>query len=260
MINLRSVTLKFKKSSTISLFIFLGLFGFGVVTDGYVASSTNYRIERDSINFGGGFSTSTNYIIRDTLGEVATGDSSSDSYILYAGYRQPLTEYYVSISLADDLALSNISGLLDGTTSGSRDWLVTTNNPIGYSLAIRASTNPAMTGALDNFADYSPVGVVPDFEFTVGNGEAVFGISPNGADVITYFRDESGVCGTGTGNTLSRCWDGLSTSNLTISSSNGSNHPDGEETEVEFQAGIGVGKIMPAGSYQANVTLTATAN
>ncbi|MFA5936098.1 MAG: hypothetical protein WC787_04595 [Patescibacteria group bacterium] len=52
-------------------------------------SSTNYTVEFDSINSGGDdISSSTNYFIRDTIGEQATGLSSSTNYTVQAGYRQ----------------------------------------------------------------------------------------------------------------------------------------------------------------------------
>ncbi len=56
-------------------------------------SSTNYEIDWDSMNIGGeDTSSSTNYQIRDTLGEIGTGVSSSASYEVRAGYRQGITE------------------------------------------------------------------------------------------------------------------------------------------------------------------------
>jgi len=52
-------------------------------------SSANYQINWDSLNIGGeDTSSSTNYSIRDTLGEISTGSSSSTNYGIRAGYRQ----------------------------------------------------------------------------------------------------------------------------------------------------------------------------
>lgn len=52
-------------------------------------TSTNYTIDFDSLNSGGDdISSSTNYQIRDTIGEQATGLSTSTMYSLQAGYRQ----------------------------------------------------------------------------------------------------------------------------------------------------------------------------
>jgi len=51
-------------------------------------TSTNYQINWDSINIGGeDTSTSTTYLLRDTIGEIATGVSTSTNYEISAGYR-----------------------------------------------------------------------------------------------------------------------------------------------------------------------------
>ncbi len=51
-------------------------------------SSASYQINWDSVNSGGiDVSTSTNYLLRDTVGEQATGFSSSTNYTTSAGYR-----------------------------------------------------------------------------------------------------------------------------------------------------------------------------
>lgn len=42
-----------------------------------VMQSTNYQIQSDSINIGGGFSSSSNYAVESTVGEVGTGKSDS---------------------------------------------------------------------------------------------------------------------------------------------------------------------------------------
>lgn len=56
-------------------------------------TSTNFGIKWDSINSGGlDVSTSTNYLVRDTLGDQAVGQSSSTNFTLQAGYRQGDTE------------------------------------------------------------------------------------------------------------------------------------------------------------------------
>lgn len=51
-------------------------------------TSTNFNVSWDSINSGGtDDGTSTNYLLRDTLGEQGSGFSSSSNYALSAGYR-----------------------------------------------------------------------------------------------------------------------------------------------------------------------------
>jgi len=74
--------------ATLVLFVFL--FSQSVLA----MTSANYEINWDSINVGGmDTATSNNYSLLDTLGEIATGISSSGSYKLqYAGYRQSQSE------------------------------------------------------------------------------------------------------------------------------------------------------------------------
>ncbi len=71
-----------------SVCIFAGIFvgAFGV--EAYVAAGTNYRLQFDSINFGGGLSEGTNYAQENTFGEVGTGDLSGTSYNAKVGYQQ----------------------------------------------------------------------------------------------------------------------------------------------------------------------------
>ncbi|MDD5438369.1 MAG: hypothetical protein PHC70_04450 [Patescibacteria group bacterium] len=63
-------------------------------------TSTNFEVRSDSINSGGNDnSTSTNYRLRDTIGEQATGLSTSTNYTLSAGYRQS-DDYQPTLSLS----------------------------------------------------------------------------------------------------------------------------------------------------------------
>ena len=56
-------------------------------------SSANYEINWDSLNSGGtDYSTSANFQMLDTLGEIATGRSSSTNFSMQAGYRQGITD------------------------------------------------------------------------------------------------------------------------------------------------------------------------
>ncbi len=53
-----------------------------------VMSSSHYRVQNDSVNFGGARSSSATYTAEDTAGEVATGYSNSSNYNNHAGYQQ----------------------------------------------------------------------------------------------------------------------------------------------------------------------------
>jgi hypothetical protein len=59
----------------------------------HAMTSTNYGINWDSVNSGGDDTgSSTNYTLRDTIGEQAVGPSTSTNYSMRAGYRQGDTE------------------------------------------------------------------------------------------------------------------------------------------------------------------------
>ena len=227
----------------------------------YVASSTNYQIEIDSINFAGGLSTSTNYKMEDTAGESGTGIISSSSYTLSAGYQQMsgAGATTLTISAPSDVNLSpNIPSGTNATAEGTASWTVTTNNSAGYSLTIAAASSPALASASASFADYVPAGSNPDFTLNVNSNESVFAFTPEGSDVYSRFLDNGSICATGSGNTAGACWDGLSTSAKTIAQATSANTPSGTVTNVRFRAAVGSSKTQPSGSYSASVTVTAT--
>ena len=138
-------------------------------------SSTNYKVQADSANFVGGLSSSGNYTQESTFGEVATGESSSASYGIKAGYQQ-MASVYIAIAAVSDVTMSpDIGGLSGGTSNGSASVTVTTDSPSGYELSIKASSSPALVSGSDSFADYTPASAgVPDFTFSVAATAAEF--------------------------------------------------------------------------------------
>ncbi len=225
-----------------------------------VMESTSYKIESDSVNFGGGLSSSTNYSLESTFGESGTGIASSTNYNLSAGYLQT-TERYIAMSAPANITMSpDIPGIAGGIANGSTTVTVTTDSAAGYQLTIRASSDPAMQKGADSIADYSPAGAEPDFEFTTGATDSHLGYSPSGEDVASRFLDNTTVCGTGgSSETALKCWDGLSTSDVVISQGTTGNSPVGATTTVNFRVGIGGSVVQVAGVYVATTTLTAVA-
>ncbi|MFT7507102.1 MAG: hypothetical protein ACI92I_000240 [Acidimicrobiales bacterium] len=222
-----------------------------------VMTSSNYQIQSDSVNVGGGLSSSTNYSLESSAGEIATGQSDSTSYSLRAGYQQ-MQEVYIAVSSASSsLTLSpSIGGVTGGTSNGSTTVTVTTDSISGYQLTIEAEGNPAMQNGAETIADYTPAGV-PDYTFTTGSGDAHFGYTPEGADVVQRFLNSGVTCNSGSSNAASACWDGLSTTAVAIASATGSNHPTGTETSVRFRVGVGSSVVQATGVYTATTTLTA---
>lgn len=222
-----------------------------------VMASTNYQINFDTIDSGGGRSTSTSYAMESAVGEQATGDSTSTNYRMRAGYEQ-LWSSFISISSPSDVALSSINGLTGGSSNGSVGWNVTTDSPSGYTLYIKASTSPALRSAGGaSFADYAPAGAAPDFSFSITTSQSAFGFSPEGPDIVGTFKDNGSACNTGSSDTANACWDGFSTTQKTIAVAPTYNQPLGATTTVKLRAQIGTAKIQDSGTYSAIITATA---
>jgi hypothetical protein len=222
-----------------------------------VRTSSSYRLESDSVNFAGGLSSSTNFSLESTAGEVATGPSDSATYQLRAGYQQ-MQEVF--LSMTDALALSMapaIGGLTGGVSNGSTSVSVLTDSPAGYQLSIQASAAPAMRKGTDTIADYVALAApAADFTFTTAATNAHFGFSPQGSDVVLAFRDNGAACGVGALDTALACWRGLATSNILIAQG-GPNQPTGATTTINFRVGVGASAPVIAGQYIATTTLTA---
>lgn len=222
-------------------------------------SSSNYKIQSDSMNFGGVRSGSATYSLEDTLGEVATGVSSSTNYTMSAGYQQ-MQSSYISISSAANVTLSPaIGGVTGGISDGSTSFTVITDNAAGYTGTITASSSPALVSSLDSFSDYAPVGANPDADFAVVSSASTFAFSPEGTDIATRYKDTGGatpVCGSGSSDTTLTCWDGLSTSPKTILNRTSANQPAGTVSTIRFKAGSGSAHIQTEGLYTATTTIT----
>ena len=97
-------------------------------------SSTHYYIGRDSINaFGNENSTSANYILSDTGGEVWGGYGESASYILHSGFRQ-YDNYKMELNCEkENVTLTPLR--LTGKSNLKNNYIncnIITDNPTGY--------------------------------------------------------------------------------------------------------------------------------
>ncbi|MCA9362593.1 hypothetical protein KC906_04410 [Candidatus Kaiserbacteria bacterium] len=222
-----------------------------------VRTSTNYQLQSDSINVGGGYSSSTLYQQESTVGEIATGPADSTSYALRAGYQQ-MQEVYVSLTTTGNVIMSpDLPGLTGGTSNGSSTFTVITDSPSGYRLTIEAENDPAMQSGGNTIADYDE-GVETDYSFITGGSDAHFGYTPEGDDIVQAFKDDgAGTCNVDVQDSSLACWAGLSTTPVVMAEGVGSNHPNGATTTVHFRVGIGSGAGVIAGVYTATTTVTA---
>ncbi|KKP60737.1 MAG: hypothetical protein UR85_C0005G0009 [Candidatus Nomurabacteria bacterium GW2011_GWF2_35_66] len=222
----------------------------------YMQSGT-YRIQSDSLNFGGADSSSSNYKVNDTLGEIGTGDSNSGNYYMHAGYWQ-MQESYIAISSPSDLAMTSMGGLSGGSSEGTMSWVVTTDNTAGYTMSIASTTTPALKSAVDSLDDYTPAGADPDYNFTNLATNSSFGFSPEGTETTSRFKDNGVACNIGSSETTSKCWDGLSTTPKVIAGSTTSNQPSGSTVTTRFRAESGADHIQTSGAYNVTIVVTAT--
>jgi hypothetical protein len=249
----------------ISLKILLGVLVFAgsyLFVDSYVARSTNYIMQVDSVNFAGNLSTSTNYSLSDTLGEMGTGLGTSTSFNLNAGYQAMQVNTYLNITSPTDATMTPaVDGVHGGVADGSAAWTVTTNSSAGYQLYVRAAAAPALhDSASHSFADYVPSYATPDFSWTTPATESRFGFSPEGADTVVKYLDNGSACGSGVGNTASACWNGFGTLNELVSSAASDNLPGGSALTLKFRAENGASHQQAQGNYSANIIISAVAN
>lgn len=229
-----------------------------------VMTSTNFKMQQDSINFGGGYATSENFGMEDTAGEVATGYSESDSFVLHAGYQQ-MKIAYISLTVpVSTKLLPSISGLTGGTATGSSFAQVTTDNDFGYVLQLNASSSPAMRHIVSStyhFSDYPISGGVPSLIWDIDQSTSAFGFTPEGSDVVTKYLDDGDDCNaTGGNSSEEKCWGPLSQTPESIAISEYSNHPTGSTTTIHFKAESGNQHLQVSGKYQAQIVITAFMN
>ena len=227
----------------------------------YVMSSTNYRIERDSINFAGGLSTSTSYKTESTLGESGTGLVTSTSFSLKAGYQQ-MAASFITLNIPSSAALvPTINGNTGGQANTSTALGVVTNNGDGYTMRLQANTSPALKSSDSSFANYTATGADPDFTWSVASGSSEFGFTPEGNDIVSRYKDNGTTCNqAGGSDTANSCWDPLSTAYTTIAQSVSANYPTGATTTVKFRAEAGSTASKAEGNYSSSVIVTAYTN
>jgi hypothetical protein len=257
-----------KKSLKYS-YIFIGLcalFSFSLSASAYVRSSSNFRIQSDTINSGGtDESTSNSYKAWDSIGEVGTGISSSTNYNIGAGYRQ-MEDNYISLTLSTSTIYLTpvISGLMGGTATGSATWTVTTDSIPGYHLDIRATSSPAMRSGSEIFADYTPATAgTPDFNWNLAGANSEFGFSPYNFlnESPKYKNDGAGCNNGGPANTDEKCWSGLTTSDQQAVYRTSRTDPGGENVKMNFRAEVKQsGGYQIGGDYSAGIVITAVAN
>ncbi|MEX0931444.1 MAG: hypothetical protein WDZ88_01700 [Candidatus Paceibacterota bacterium] len=183
---------------------------------------------------------------------------------------QSVTAEISFITTANDVAMNgSIAGLTGGTSNGSTQVAVLTNNAAGYTMVLQASSSPAMQGDTQGgyINDYTPgTPLVPDYTFSVGSntGEFAYTVSASTtSDLDSKFLDNGSACDAGGSSDTSgsdSCWLNASTTDVTIIDRGSATGATGATTTIYFRVQITANPspAIPQDTYTATTTLTAT--
>ncbi len=237
------------------MIVIIALFSFQFFVEAEVMSSTNYKIQADSVNVGGVRQTSNSYISEDTIGESGPGTSSSTNYSLKAGYQEMIGGYYISISVPVNVDLGTIVGTGDtGLTGASANWSVITDNPGGYKLEWQASSTNMVSGS-DVIGPYTPAIADTPEVWSVASTDSEWGgrLSASSTDTAIEWGSLNEVA-------ISAKWLNVaSAAARQIVSRASANHPVGSDEKIFFRVEVGTSKVQSVGEYHTGITITTTA-
>jgi hypothetical protein len=226
--------------------------------------STSYKMEFDSINTAGNFSSSQSFLLEDTAGEIATGYGTSTNYELQAGYQQVENYYLTTNIVTPQVSLTPQLAGPGSFAAGTAEFSVITNYPGGYRAFVRNQSDTTQTlvsESGDEFTDYQPSGGAADISYTINNSLYEFGYTVDSADSSINFLSNGSVCGVGSTNTTNQCWTGFSADQYEILSRNTQNETvGGTTTTMDLRAEIGTNAVAPAGNYSGKVTIIVVPN
>ena len=200
------------------------------------------------------------------------------------GYSANTTQFTISQTVTSEVSFTtpatnvvlgpSLGGITGGTATGGTQVIVATNDHLGYTMTLTASSSVGMLGnsnPANSIPAYIPGTVnVPDYSFNAPANRARFGYTVAGsttADVAPAFLNNgSNTCNSGaTGNTTggtNHCWLNASTTAFTIVNRSSSTPGSGATTTLIFQVTISANPAptIPDDTYVATTTLTATAN
>ncbi len=87
--NIKQNKSKINFKAILAVYIFISLLSTPIyIVYAQVMTSTTYKLQSDSVNFGGVRSNSTSYKTEDTIGEISTGNITGTTYNASIGYQQ----------------------------------------------------------------------------------------------------------------------------------------------------------------------------
>ena len=206
--------------------VLLGAFLFPVNALAADLNSTNFTIFDNGINAGGARSTSSNFILESTLGELS-GVTTSTNFSNRSGFQAINAESKMTMALSSNsVSLGTLSS--GSVSSASLTVTVTTNAPSGYSVRLTEDGNlRSGSNTIDDVSDGA-----------VSVGVEEYGIGTSGTSG-QFNSSDTAISGT-----------------LVLASR--SSVASAEATTVTFKASMNSATIN--GSYSHTITFTTIAN
>ena len=230
--------------------IFSGVLGFkpaGILAD---MSSATYPLFADVIGAGGlASSTSTNYLLRDTLAEpiIASATSTSDSYGIKAGFQELYPDQFITLSVGSssvDLgALSNLS-----VKTASHTLIVDSNAVNGFTITLSGATLAKGTDDINAIGATAASSTPGTEQFGINlaaNTSPSVGVAASGSSPIAAVAGQYALANSfafASGNTVASASSDINATTFTVS----------------YLANIGSGTVF--GTYTTILTYAATAN
>ena len=167
----------------------------------------------------------------------------------------------IDLSCPASVLMPAISGLTGGPSSATADCNVKTNSANGYYLYVHASSTPALKSSTGSFGDH-PYTTVPQFTWALAStATSTFGFAASSTDVTDTFKSTASTCNSNGGTiSVSNCFRGFNgISDLTVSHGTTPTSAGGTTTTLNFKAEVGSTASQAAGTYTANITVTAVA-
>ncbi len=163
----------------------------------------------------------------------------------------------ITISTGADAPMSTALGVASDSAVASSSWLVKTNDVDGYTLAVKASTDPALKDGTKVIEDYTEASAgVPD-AWSVASGDKEFGYSSYGTDVAAAWGTDTDCVGASANlPSATLKYAGLSTSDKQIATRTSVTPYAGITTNICFAVEQNA-VFADSGSYTATVTATA---
>jgi len=165
----------------------------------------------------------------------------------------------ISIDSPADSSMSTPLTVTQNTAVGTTTWNVKTNNNLGYTMALSASTDPAMqqsaTATIEDFIKGTPM------TWAATTSHAYFGYSAFGTDTSTGTWGTGSVCSAAGPHLISTTlkYRGFATTTgTTVDTRSSTTTPTGINTTVCYAVEQN-NFYVPSGTYTATITATALA-